>query len=96
MKAIRAKPTKVNIKSKEGEPEDVLMRLGFGIYVYLNMMRQLIVVFSILTLLAIPSLVFFSQNQAYKEYTVNEEGDQVLAPMGNELYSLGNLGYASV
>lgn len=39
MKALRAKPTKVNIKAKEGEKEEELMRLGFGIYVYLNLMK---------------------------------------------------------
>jgi len=72
------------------------MRLGFGIYAYLNMMYQLIFVFIGLTILAIPSFVFYSQNDAYKQYTTNlETGALERVPGGNEVYSLGNLGYSS-
>lgn len=48
-----------------------------------------------LSVLAIPSFIYFSQNNAYKSFTMID-GVKTEIPAGDELYSLGNLGYASV
>jgi len=71
------------------------MRLGLGIFVYLNLMKQLACLFLLLTIIAIPSLIFYAKNDAYSVYTVNEAGNNTLVQPGNEIFSLGNLGYAS-
>ena len=59
---------------KEGKKEEPMMRLGLGIYIYLNLMRQLIWMFLLLTILAAPVLIFYSSNNAYKSYTVDADG----------------------
>jgi len=54
------------------------MRLGLGIFVYLNLMKQLACLFLLLTIIAIPSLIFYAKNDAYSVYTVNEAGNNTL------------------
>jgi len=51
--------------------------------------------FLLLTLMAIPILVFYGSNDAYKEYTKGANDTDILINPGNEIFSLGNLGYAS-
>ena len=72
-----------------------MMRLGLGIYVYLNQMFGLIWMFLLLTILAGPILWFYSKNDAYKIYTIDADGQRILEKPGTEIFSLGNLGYAT-
>ena len=92
---MRQKAPKNNIKVKEGEKEDPLLRLGLGIYVYLNLMKQLVLLFLLLTVLCIPILVFYGKNDAYKTYSYDDAGNDILLDTGSEIFSLGNLGYSS-
>lgn len=66
--------------------KDPINMLGYGIVAYRDLLYTMIWVFVILSCLAFPSLYYFSSGNGY--------GDN-LRVTGNEVYSLGNLGYAS-
>jgi hypothetical protein len=68
---------------KEGE--DPLNLYGFGIIAYRDLMFTFIILFSVLTVLMIPAMVFYS---SYSAIPVN-----VIKPYAR--LSLGNMGYST-
>ncbi len=68
--------------------EDPLMQYGYGIVAYRNTLFTMILAFLVFTVLAIPSMVFYSRGTAY--------GLNYANTTGNEVYSIGNLGYSNV
>ena len=66
--------------------EDPYISLGYGIHAYLQIMKDLILMMSIITLLAIPLLVFYSKFDALYNDDVSYSLNQ---------YTLGNLGGAN-
>ena len=62
-KKIKRK-NKINIKSAEVE-NDPLMKLGYGIVAYRNILWVLICAFIVFTILALPSMVFYSRGSGY-------------------------------
>ena len=64
------------------------MEYGYGIVAYRNTLFSMIIAFTIFTILAIPSIVFYSRGTAY---SLGFKGT-----VGNEIYSIGNLGYSNV
>lgn len=79
---------KLNMNDSPLLEKDPIMKLGYGLTAYRNMMWAMIVVFSLFTILQCPSFVIFSTASGYN--FKNE------ALVGRETYSLGSLGYASV
>jgi hypothetical protein len=70
------------------QANDPLMLYGYGIVAYRNIIKFLVVVFAILTALSLPMMIMYSQGEGYRLNFGKKAG--------NEVYSLGNLGYASV
>lgn len=62
------------------------MQLGYGVIAYRDILWFLFLGFSLFSLLALPAMILYSKGQGY-----NLELEQ-----GTEVYSLGNLGYASM
>lgn len=56
--------TKINIKSDEVD-KDPLMKLGYGIVAYRNILWVLICAFIVFTILALPSMVLYSRGSGY-------------------------------
>lgn len=67
---------------------DPLMQYGYGIVAYRNTLFTLVLAFALFTLLATPSMIFYSRGTAYDISFTNQTG--------YEVYSIGNLGYSSV
>jgi len=67
---------------------DPLMQYGYGIVAYRNTLFTMILAFVVFTVLAVPSMVFYSNGSAYNLSFTNKTG--------NEVYSIGNLGYSNV
>lgn len=55
---------KINIKSDEVD-KDPLMKLGYGIVAYRNILWVLICAFIVFTILALPSMIFYSRGSGY-------------------------------
>lgn len=72
---------------KDLAEKDPIMKLGYGITAYRNIMWSFFVMFCILTVLCIPAFVVYGNGGGY------HYGKESLA--GKEKYSLGNLGYSS-
>lgn len=77
----------MSTKSDDVE-KDPIMRLGYGIVAYRNLMWTMTLALCVFTILAIPSLVIYSNGTGYA-YTNKRL-------QGREIYSLGNMGYSSV
>lgn len=67
---------------------DPIMKLGYGLTAYRNIMYAMILVFMGFTLLQVPAFVVYSHSAGY--------GYLPERLQGNEQYSLGALGYSSV
>ena len=67
---------------------DPLMEYGYGIVAYRNTLFTMILAFAVFTVLAVPSMVFYSRGSAYNISFTKKTG--------NEVYSIGNLGYSNV
>ena len=64
------------------------MLFGFGIVAYRNIIKALIVAFAVLSVPALVQITIYSAGQGY-DYNLE-------SIKGNEIYSLGNLGYSKV
>jgi len=64
------------------------MEYGYGIVAYRNTLFTMIIAFSVFTILSLPSIIFYSRGSAYNLSFTNTTG--------NEVYSIGNLGYSNV
>ena len=64
------------------------MQYGYGIVAYRNTLFTMILAFLVFTVLAVPSMMFYSRGTAY---SLNYKGT-----VGNEIYSIGNLGYSNI
>lgn len=58
------KEKKVNMKSKLAD-SDPIMKLGYGITAYRNIMWAMIVLFGVLTLLSIPAILIYKSGEGY-------------------------------
>jgi len=67
---------------------DPLMQYGYGIVAYRNTLFTMVLAFIVFTVLAIPSMIFYSRGTAYSIGFTSKSG--------NEVYSIGNLGYSNV
>jgi len=64
------------------------MQYGYGIVAYRNTLFTMVLAFIVFTVLAIPSMIFYSRGTAYSIGFTSKSG--------NEVYSIGNLGYSNV
>ena len=67
---------------------DPLMQYGYGIVAYRNTLFTMILAFIVFSVLVVPSMVLYSRGTAYN---LNYKGT-----VGNEIYSIGNLGYSNI
>ena len=67
--------------------KDPIMKLGYGITAYRNLMWALILSFALISLIQLPTLLIYKTASGF-----NFKADALL---GREVYSLGSLGYAS-
>lgn len=68
--------------------DDPIMKLGYGITAYRNIMWAMIVLFGVLTLLSVPAIVIYKGGEGYHL--------SLAKTVGRAKFSLGNLGYSSV
>ena len=79
-------PSDAPAESAEVRKEPILS-YGFGISAYLNIMFNLMWLFIAFSIIAAPMLLSYTSGAIYEE--------QNLAIVGNAVYSLGNMGYAT-
>ena len=81
------KAKKLNMTSDLAE-KDPIMKLGYGITAYRNLMWAMIIIFSVLTIINIPAYLVYAGGDGYTYTAAKLEG--------KEKYSLGNLGYSTM
>lgn len=75
------------MKSDEAD-KDPLMKLGYGIVAYRNILWAMICAFCVFSVLATPAILIYKRGQGFAYGFKKLEG--------REDYSLGNLGYSTM
>ena len=81
------KDVEANDKFKKDSMKDPYLSLGFGFIAYRDLLEQLIICFTLLSIFIYPVAQIYKQGGAYTMDADIQSGS---------LYSLGNLGYSSV
>jgi hypothetical protein len=91
-KKKKAKSSKKEPKDAIKTKENPILAYGFGIDIYLKMMFNLAILFTIFTAISYPVTSIYMSGNYYEDVAKAAGGDGAL--LGLEKMSMGNLGYS--